>query len=130
MSFDISTFDDASKSREEGVEFAFLHPKTGEETGAFISVAAYSSERVKERSRAIVKQWEKRMANNASFRPGVDEQERLAKAMACAAVVGWRGFQSGDAEWPCTPENIEKLVSDPAAAKQIDQAAGEESRFF
>lgn len=130
MSFDIQAFDDAKESREAGVEFAFLHPKTGEESGAFIAVAAYSSERVKAKARAIVKEWEKRQERNPTFRPGVDDQERLARAMACAAVVSWRGFEAGGKEWPCTPENVERLTADPAAMKQIDAAAGDEARFF
>lgn len=130
MSFDIAAFDDAKDAREAGVEFAFLHPKTGEETGAFITVASYSSERVKEKARSIVRQWEKRSKSDPKYRPGIDEQEALALATTCAAVVAWRGFESDGREWPCTPDNIERLVSDPAAAKQIDEAAGNEAGFF
>lgn len=130
MSFDISAIDEAAKTREAGVEIELLHPKTGESTGAFITVAAYSSERVKERARAIVKQWEKRASQNSKFRPGVDEQEYLAKATVCAAIIGWRGIEDGGKEWPCSPENVEKLAADPAVAKQIDEAAGTEALFF
>lgn len=130
MAFEIETLDKAKEKREAGIEFAFLDPKKGEETGAYITVASYSSERVKSRARSIAKEWEKRKQRNPNYLPGIDEQERLTMAMAHAVVLSWRGFILSGEEWPCTPENIERLLSDPSAAKQVDEAAGDDTRFF
>lgn len=130
MSFDIATLDEAKERRETGVEIPLLHPKTGKETGAFLTLAAYSSERVKARAREIAKEWEERRSRNPKFMPGLDDQERMTKAMAHAVVIGWRGINSGGKDWPCTPENIERLLSDPVVAGQVDAVAGDEARFF
>jgi hypothetical protein len=130
MGFDIGRLDAAKDQRETGVELNFLDPRSGEDTGAVIIVAAYSSERVKDKARTIVKEWERKRQRNPSFMPGVDDQERLSQAMTCAAVVDWRGFIAEGKPWPCTPENIERLASDPAARKQIDAKAGDEAAFF
>lgn len=130
MGFDIGRLDAAKDTRETGVEMTFLDPRTGDDTGAVITVAAYSSERVKSRARTIGKEWERKRLRTPNFMPGMDEQERLAHAMTCAAVVDWNGFVADGKPWPCTPENIERLVSDPAAAKQIDNTAGNEAAFF
>lgn len=130
MGFDVERIDEAKNQREIGVEMAFLHPKTGADTGAVIVVAAYTSERVKAKARAIAKEWEKRRERNPTFMPGLDEQERLSRAMTCAAVIDWRGFNRDGKLWPCTPENIETLTADPAVTKQIDAKAGDEAAFF
>lgn len=130
MGFDIGRLEAAKEQRETGVEMAFLDPRTGEDTGAVIVVASYASERVKAKARAIGKEWERKRQRNPNFLPGMDEQERLTMAMACAAVVDWRGFDLDGKAWPCTPENVERLLSDPAVAKQVDAKAGDEAAFF
>jgi hypothetical protein len=130
MGFDIGRLDAAKDTRETGVEMTFLDPRTGDDTGAVITVAAYTSERVKAKARAIVKEWERKRLRTPNYVPGMDEQERYSNALVCAAVVDWRGFVLDGKDWPCTPENIERLVSDPAAFRQIDTKAGDETAFF
>lgn len=130
MAFDVSRLGAAKEQREKGIQVALKDPKTGADLDAFIIVASYSSEKVKAKAREIVHEWEQKKKRDSQFMPGIDEQERLTIATACAAVLGWEGLEDGGKPWPFTPENVQALVSDPSIAGQIDKAAGNEANFF
>ena len=40
------------------------------------------------------------------------DDRKLESAMARAMVIDWRGITDGDQEWPCTPENIDYLMTE------------------
>lgn len=62
---------------------------------------------------------------------GADDAELAGLKKIAAAVQGWRGITSGDAELPCTSENVLKLLRRaPWVAKQIETAVKKHDSFF
>jgi hypothetical protein len=130
---DLSEFSGYAKSLDEGVDVEIAHPVTGKPSGWVITVAAYSSERVKAEARRI----ENEARRKAKARPGkitkVEEDEIRGNAIMEAAILRWRGANFGGAPFEATPENIHRVVTDPDFAwviSQIAPVAADETAYF
>ena len=130
MAFDVSRLSAAKEQREKGIVVELTDPKTGMPMDATVTVASYSSERVKAKAREITRDWEAKRKRDPKFMPTLDEQQEMTIAMACAAVITWSGLTDNGDPWPVNDENIRLLLSEPSIASQIDTVAGNEANFF
>jgi hypothetical protein len=74
----------------------------------------------------------KRLSNKKGT-PDYDQISATATDSLAACVIGWRGITVNGAEWPCTPENIREVLTNPEyawVAEQIDEFIADRANFY
>ncbi len=107
-----------------------LSPKTGEPTGATVTVASYDSERVKKGQRERANKRLK-TARNAHVEVTAEELEADGYFNASLAVVSWTEVEENGQPVECTRENVERLLRTyPWLFDQVHIAARNRSLFI
>lgn len=122
---------DLSKLHKDTQTVEITVPGTGKKTGLVIEIRSPEADEIK----AIQRKWQNKALRSGRNVIGAEDIERQAIDTLVAAVDSW---QWGSATWGgekpnCTPENVRKVISDPAGSfirDQIDRAFGDEAGFF
>lgn len=109
---------------ENGRWIDIVDPVTDGPTGIRICVASHKSWRVRQ-VRLGGKSW--------TTTPSAWEMEEYTAKVIASAVVDWSDVEVSGKPLPCTPENIETLLSLPNLLflrEQIDEAADDDAAFW
>ena len=94
---------------------------------------------VRSRHDPIMKELARRMANarmthsRKGVSPDLEQLEEEALAFIVASVKSWSGVERDGETLECSKENVEWLFKHPGLQwirKQVDEATGNEARFF
>lgn len=129
MSFDISSLDEYSRSKETGAELRLNHPATGEPTDIVVIVAHHESKRVRD---AVLAHADRVLAEQ---RKGRSKNARAIYDTSlyqdAALVVSWDGITAAGEPYPCTIENVSRLFSQhPELRQQVREFASDNAAFF
>lgn len=133
MAFDLTAFEGTAKAFEEGVDVPIKHPVTGEPLGLTIRVASYQSERVRKVQRKMANAALREQRRNPKKATTSEEIEERSREVIGAAIIDWKGFEKAGKPYPCTPENVAAVLSNPDLwfiGDQVDKAADDQSAFM
>lgn len=103
------------------------HPKTKRATDIVIYLASKDSQTFRDAIRS--RQLRAMKSEEDEITPETIERETIAFLAAC--VTGWDGVKEGGKDLECTPETVQRVFKEyPWIMRQVDQAWGDESRFF
>lgn len=117
----------------EGTWMEVMHPVTSAPTGISIRLVGTDSADYRKVARALQNRRLEKVARQGKVKMTAEEHEENQLAMLCVCVKEWKGMEKDKKEYPCTPENVRALLSDPQFAwlrEQIDEFVGERTNFI
>lgn len=112
---------------QKGAEMEIIDPKTGNPTGAFITVAGVDSYTYQKANDSV----EETFMAKGMLATSPDERRDLTLQVLAKCTLSWRGLEKDGEEWPCTYDNAMTLYrSSPPVRAQVDAFISNRKNFL
>lgn len=127
---DLATVDTRAGA-EAGFTFDLMHPKTGEPTGASITVRGADSDTYQEKFRECQRRRLGAMGRQRREMPNLAQVESDALELVAACIIGWQGIDEHGVPVPFSETAARSLFERfPWIREQVDAAVHERANFL
>lgn len=112
-------------------EIELRHPVSKVGLGMFITIVGKDSDPFQAAQRARMNTRLHEAKKSGANTPSAEQIDEENLTLLCKCVINWRTLILGGEEFPYTPENVRKLLTEyPWVREQIDEEVGDRGNFI